>query len=52
MAASSFAGTFARVWLARFRDEKTSPEKVYALKILRKADGMNDSALSHDQIHG
>lgn len=48
----SFAGTFARVWLARFRDEKTSPEKVYALKILRKADGTNESTLFHDQIHG
>lgn len=32
-------GTFARVWLTRFKDE-TDTNKVYALKILRKGDGM------------
>ncbi|OJJ57065.1 hypothetical protein ASPSYDRAFT_59473 [Aspergillus sydowii CBS 593.65] len=40
-------GTFARVWLARFRDEKTSPEKVYALKILRKADVIKLKQVEH-----
>lgn len=40
--ADSFAcwdlGTFARVWLARLKDQKDK-NTVYALKILRKADG-------------
>ncbi|KAJ5238875.1 hypothetical protein N7468_003494 [Penicillium chermesinum] len=31
-------GTFARVWLARLKDSDDKT-KVYALKILRKADG-------------
>lgn len=31
-------GTFARVWLVRLKDQKDK-NKVYALKILRKADG-------------
>lgn len=31
-------GTFARVWLARLKDQDDK-SKVYALKILRKADG-------------
>jgi hypothetical protein len=34
-------GTFARVWLARFKDEKIRRDNVYALKVLRKADGEN-----------
>lgn len=32
-------GTFARVWLVRLKDEIRQRDKVYALKILRKADG-------------
>jgi hypothetical protein len=32
-------GTFARVWLAKFKDEKIRRDNVYALKVLRKADG-------------
>lgn len=31
-------GTFARVWLTRFRDPRRG-NGVYALKTLRKADG-------------
>lgn len=33
-----YLGTFARVWLARLKDQKDK-NQVYALKILRKADG-------------
>jgi hypothetical protein len=34
-------GTFARVWLVRLKDAKPGDEnKVFALKILRKVDGM------------
>ncbi|KAL4821122.1 kinase-like domain-containing protein [Aspergillus spinulosporus] len=40
-------GTFARVWLARLRDDKTKPEKVYALKILRKADVIKLKQVEH-----
>lgn len=36
-------GTFARVWLARLKDQKDK-NKVYALKILRKADGEHELA--------
>lgn len=32
-------GTFARVWLAKFKDETIRRDNVYALKVLRKADG-------------
>jgi cytochrome c len=32
------SGTFARVWLARLKDDKHD-NRVYALKVLRKADG-------------
>lgn len=32
-------GTFARVWLTRFKTDERK-DRVYALKILRKADGM------------
>lgn len=32
-------GTFARVWLARLKDRNRGRSQVYALKILRKADG-------------
>ena len=32
-------GTFARVWLARLSDRGEDPNQIYALKILRKADG-------------
>lgn len=35
-------GTFARVWLVRLKDAKPGDEnKVFALKILRKVDGMH-----------
>ncbi|KAI9367498.1 kinase-like domain-containing protein [Aspergillus egyptiacus] len=40
-------GTFARVWLARLRDEKAKPDKVYALKILRKADVIKLKQVEH-----
>lgn len=34
-------GTFARVWLVRLRDARDGDENtVFALKILRKVDGM------------
>lgn len=33
-------GTFARVWLVKLNDERQRKNRVYALKILRKADGM------------
>lgn len=34
-------GTFARVWLVRLKDAKEEDQnKVFALKILRKVDGM------------
>lgn len=34
-------GTFARVWLVRLKDAQSGDEnKVFALKILRKVDGM------------
>jgi len=35
------AGTFARVWLVRFANSKPEDrDKVFALKKLRKTDGM------------
>lgn len=37
------SGTFARVWLARLKGDERK-DRVYALKILRKADGMDDLA--------
>jgi hypothetical protein len=32
-------GTFARVWLARLRGHDGGNDKLYALKVLRKAEG-------------
>lgn len=32
-------GTFARVWLARLKSQKEKRDRVFALKVLRKADG-------------
>lgn len=32
------AGTFARVWLTRLKDGSQNDNRVYALKVLRKAD--------------
>ncbi|KAL4788692.1 kinase-like domain-containing protein [Aspergillus varians] len=40
-------GTFARVWLTRFRGERAKPEKVYALKVLRKADVIKLKQVEH-----
>ena len=38
---TSTSGTFARVWLVRLKDAQAGDEnKVFALKILRKVDGM------------
>jgi serine/threonine protein kinase len=37
-----FLGTFARVWLTRLKDSKDAHGKVFALKVLRKADGMEN----------
>ena len=37
-----FLGTFARVWLTRLKDLKDAHGKVFALKVLRKADGMEN----------
>jgi protein kinase A len=35
------SGTFARVWLVRLKDaSKDDYDKVFALKILRKVDGV------------
>ncbi|EPS34849.1 hypothetical protein PDE_09813 [Penicillium oxalicum 114-2] len=39
-------GTFARVWLTRFKDE-TDTNKVYALKILRKGDVIKLKQVEH-----
>ncbi|KAJ5494974.1 cAMP-dependent protein kinase catalytic subunit 3 [Penicillium diatomitis] len=39
-------GTFARVWLARLKDEKDQ-NKVYALKILRKGDVIKLKQVEH-----
>ncbi|KAF3395851.1 hypothetical protein F1880_006857 [Penicillium rolfsii] len=39
-------GTFARVWLTRLKDE-TDKSKVYALKILRKADVIKLKQVEH-----
>ncbi|KAJ6185818.1 hypothetical protein N7519_007119 [Penicillium mononematosum] len=39
-------GTFARVWLARLKDQKDK-DKVYALKILRKADVIKLKQVEH-----
>ncbi|KAL4808707.1 kinase-like domain-containing protein [Aspergillus unguis] len=39
-------GTFARVWLTRFRHDKVK-DKVYALKILRKADVIKLKQVEH-----
>lgn len=33
-------GTFARVWLARLRGHEGGNDKLYALKVLRKAEGV------------
>lgn len=35
-----YKGTFARVWLVRLKNAPEKPNTVYALKVLRKADGM------------
>lgn len=43
-------GTFARVWLARFKADERK-DRVYALKILRKADG-EDVPSSHENTVG
>ncbi|PTU25243.1 hypothetical protein P175DRAFT_0521042 [Aspergillus ochraceoroseus IBT 24754] len=40
-------GTFARVWLVRPQDEKAKRDKVYALKILRKADVIKLKQVEH-----
>ncbi|PGH02428.1 AGC/PKA protein kinase [Polytolypa hystricis UAMH7299] len=40
-------GTFARVWLARLKVQKGSEDKVYALKILRKADVIKLKQVEH-----
>lgn len=40
-------GTFARVWLVRVKNARNGDEsKVFALKILRKVDGMRASPSS------
>ncbi|KKK14822.1 hypothetical protein ARAM_006909, partial [Aspergillus rambellii] len=39
--------TFARVWLVRPQDEKAKRDKVYALKILRKADVIKLKQVEH-----
>lgn len=38
MANSYREGTFARVWLVRLKEPKMQEDRVYALKVLRKAD--------------
>ncbi|KAA8647138.1 hypothetical protein EYZ11_011399 [Aspergillus tanneri] len=40
-------GTFARVWLVRSKDEVQRRDKVYALKILRKADVIKLKQVEH-----
>ncbi|KAH8423463.1 cAMP-dependent protein kinase [Aspergillus melleus] len=40
-------GTFARVWLVRMKDEVQRRDKVYALKILRKADVIKLKQVEH-----
>lgn len=40
-------GTFARVWLAKPRRRSERKDQVYALKILRKADGEGDGEILH-----
>jgi serine/threonine protein kinase len=48
-------GTFARVWLARLkRQDKKDQDKLYALKVLRKADGKLCKTLAMNGllIHG
>ncbi|KAF7168789.1 hypothetical protein CNMCM5623_001763 [Aspergillus felis] len=40
-------GTFARVWLARFKDEAIRRDNVYALKVLRKADVIKLKQVEH-----
>ncbi|KAF7118804.1 hypothetical protein CNMCM5793_008429 [Aspergillus hiratsukae] len=40
-------GTFARVWLARFKDETIRRDNVYALKVLRKADVIKLKQVEH-----
>ncbi|RAQ51559.1 serine/threonine-protein kinase PRKX [Aspergillus flavus] len=40
-------GTFARVWLVRLKDEIRQRDKVYALKILRKADVIKLKQVEH-----
>jgi serine/threonine protein kinase len=40
-------GTFARVWLAKFKDEKIRRDNVYALKVLRKADVIKLKQVEH-----
>ncbi|KAL4895462.1 kinase-like domain-containing protein [Aspergillus ambiguus] len=40
-------GTFARVWLVRYKDEIQRRDKVYALKILRKADVIKLKQVEH-----
>lgn len=44
-------GTFARVWLVRFTDPAPEDrDKVFALKILRKVDGMRSPPGLHLQL--
>ncbi|EDP51600.1 hypothetical protein KXW75_000728 [Aspergillus fumigatus] len=40
-------GTFARVWLAKFKDETIRRDNVYALKVLRKADVIKLKQVEH-----
>ncbi|EAW12768.1 cAMP-dependent protein kinase [Aspergillus clavatus NRRL 1] len=40
-------GTFARVWLAQFKDESLRKGNVYALKVLRKADVIKLKQVEH-----
>ncbi|EAW17931.1 cAMP-dependent protein kinase [Aspergillus fischeri NRRL 181] len=40
-------GTFARVWLAKFKDEAIRRDNVYALKVLRKADVIKLKQVEH-----
>lgn len=39
MLTSRYEGTFARVWLVRLKNAKEKSNTIYALKVLRKADG-------------
>jgi protein kinase A len=42
-----FAGTFARVWLARLANPRHEDRnKVFALKVLKKVDGMSRKSIA------